>query len=120
MERKTKSRGKRKFRIVLVMLALLLLTVMVSTAPSSEKFEKWILQKYDIKCDKYNHWCVIDNKEIQSRSGTYEERLFFNIYEKDYEYENGEILTFRAVGIVGNFYEMEDGRLWRFLAFGVL
>ncbi|QCJ44585.1 hypothetical protein FAY30_23325 [Bacillus sp. S3] len=114
-----KSKFKTNFRIVLVMLVILLLTVMVSTSPSEAQFESWTLQKLDIKCEKFNHWCVKDGKEIETRSGMFAERIIFNIFERDFEYENGRIITFWAVGIFGNCYEIKDGRLWGFLAFGV-
>ncbi|MFJ7729300.1 hypothetical protein ACIQXV_24660 [Neobacillus sp. NPDC097160] len=115
-----KSKFKKNFRIVLVMLVLLLLTVMVSTAPSEEQFESWTLQKLDIKCEKSNYGCVKDGKKIISGSGMFGERIIYNIFERERNLENGTIITIKAVGIFGNCYEMKDGWLWGFLSFSVL
>lgn len=111
-----KSRGKMIFRIMLAMMIILLLTVMVSTAPSFEQFESWTLQKHDITCDKkYKHWCVKDNEKLVSRSGMFGPRIIFNIYNRTYEYEDGRIISFNVVGIFGNYYELKDGKLWEIL-----
>ncbi|GIP18159.1 hypothetical protein J40TS1_38010 [Paenibacillus montaniterrae] len=94
------------------------LIIMLVTKPSHEKFEKWILQEYEISCEfdmNLFDVCDKDEKRIDFKSSHFRNSVFLASYEKKYEYENGEKLTIRTLGAVGMLFRMNEGFLWDLL-----
>jgi hypothetical protein len=86
------------------------LSIMLITTPSHERFEKWILQEYGIRCEFYK-----DERRIDFKSSHFRNSAFFASYEKRYEYEDGEKLTVRTLGVLGVLLRMNEGFLWDLL-----
>jgi hypothetical protein len=105
---------KQKVIFLGFVIILLLITIMVLTTPTKKEFKQWILEENEIVCRKEN-WnlkCMKDNREIRFSSFHYKNVAEFASYEVDYEYESGELITFRTLGIFGKLFSQEKGLLW--------
>jgi len=97
---------------------IILLIIMITTTPSHERFDKWVLQKHEISCefDAYLGSICYKNEElIDFRSSHFRGAGLFASYEQNYRYENGERETFRTFGILGMLFKMKEGVLWEIL-----
>lgn len=59
---------------------------MVKTTPSKEKFDKWILQEYEIKCEfdiNLMEICYKDDERIDFKSSHFRNTGLFASYEKN-------------------------------------
>ena len=91
---------------------------MITTTPSQEKFDKWILQEYEINCDVKNDFmniCYKDDMHIQFQSSHFRNAGLYASYEKTYRYDNGEKVTFRTFGVLGALFKIKEGFLWELL-----
>jgi len=108
---------KKILRIITIGI-IISLSMMLITTPSYERFEKWILQEYDIRCEFDKHLidiCYKDERRIEFKSSHFRNSAFFASYEKKYEYEDGEKLTIRTLGVLGVLLRMNEGLLWDLL-----
>ncbi|WP_188455576.1 hypothetical protein [Virgibacillus oceani] len=73
--------SKIKIRIFIssLILVIIVLIIMLFTAPSHEKFDSWILQEYSIECD--NEGCVKDNERLSISSAHFRDAGIFASYE---------------------------------------
>ena len=106
-------------KIKLITIGLfILLYILVTTTPSKEKFDKWILQEHGINCEvdlNFRNICYKDDKEIDFRSSHFRNTGLFASYEKNYEFETGERITIRTLGELGTLFKMNEGFWWEIL-----
>ncbi|MCA1057739.1 hypothetical protein LCL96_02275 [Rossellomorea aquimaris] len=95
-------------------LFIILFAILDYKSPTSDEFEQWMLKENDIECTENGgvKKCMKNNRVIWGRSGHYRNVGFFSSYERDYEYDTGEQITFRTFGFLGKIIPMEDGRIW--------
>jgi hypothetical protein len=105
---------KKKVLFLGFILIILLIIIMVITTPTKKEFEQWILNENEIVCHKdgWNVKCMKGNQKIRFSSSHYKNVAVFASYEIDYQYENGEQITFRTFGLFGKIISMKDGMLW--------
>ncbi len=112
-----KMNKKFKFSIIKTVLKLfiLLIIIMLFTVPSDEKIEKWAMKDSGIvDCNSIGE-CIKDNKKIKFNSSHIRDTGIFTSYEMIYEYDNGQMITLRTIGILGVIFKMNDGFLWDLL-----
>ncbi|GAB3068567.1 hypothetical protein [Virgibacillus ainsalahensis] len=109
--------NKRKVFVAGIVMVIILIAIMVFTTPTNAKFDKWILKENGIVCNDegWNEKCIKDNREIRSNSSHFRNAGIFASYEKNFEFDNGEQTTYRALGIFGNLFPMKNGRVWEIL-----
>lgn len=105
---------KEKVLFVGFSMIILLITIMVLTTPTKKEIELWTLNENEIVCqqDDWGLKCMKDNREIRFSSSHFKNIAVFASYEVDYEYESGEQVTYRTLGIFGMLFSQEDGMLW--------
>lgn len=97
---------------------IILLSIMVISTPSQERFDTWILEEYEINCEIDKNFvdnCIKDEKDINFMSSHFRNAGLFASYEKNYKYDNGETATLRTLGVLGTLIRMNDGFLWEIL-----
>jgi hypothetical protein len=106
--------SKKRMFISGIVIFIMLFALLDYTSPTSEEMEQWMLEENDIVCTKdgWVNYCEKDNQAIWGRSGHFRNVGFFSSYERIYEYDTGEQLTFRTFGFMGKIIPMEDGRVW--------
>ncbi|MCA1062762.1 hypothetical protein QTG56_16115 [Rossellomorea sp. AcN35-11] len=106
---------KKKVLLIGIIMFIILLTIMIITTPSKKDFEQWILEDNEIVCKK-DGWdvkCIKDDREIKFRSSHYKNVALFSSLEANYEYGNGEHITYRTLGIFGKVFTHKDGVFWK-------
>lgn len=91
---------------------------MVTNTPSKDRFDKWILQEYEINCEvdmNLMNECYKDEKKIDFKSSHFINAAFYASYEKKYQFEDGETVIFRTLGVFGTLLKMNEGLLWEIL-----
>jgi hypothetical protein len=105
---------KKKVLFLGFSMIILLITIMVFTTPTKKEIQLWTLNENEIVCQKVD-WglkCMKDDREIRFSSSHFKNVAIFATYEVDYEYENGEQVTYRTLGILEKVFSKEDGLLW--------
>lgn len=106
--------SKKRMLVSGIIIFIMLFAILDYTSPTTEEFEHWMLDENDIICteDGWVKDCMKNNQAIRGRSARFKNVGFFSSYEKNYEYDTGEQITFRAFGFLGKIIPMEDGRVW--------
>lgn len=107
---------KHKIRFIKMglLLVISLFIIMIFTVPSDERFQKWVIQEYGMDCNEKGE-CVKDNENISFSSSHIRDTGIFASSEIIYEYENGQMITSRTLGILGAILKMNNGPLWDIL-----
>lgn len=87
---------------------------MMATSPSPSAYDKWVENTYSIACDAKGN-CLKEDRPLWFRSSHYRNTGLFASYEQTFEDAEGEEITIRTFGVLGQFFEMENGRLWDML-----
>ncbi|TMU85821.1 hypothetical protein FGG79_11515 [Bacillus sp. BHET2] len=106
--------SKKRIFVSGIIVFIILFAVMDYTSPTSEEMEQWMMDENDIVCteDGGVKDCMKNDQAIWGRSGHFRNVGFFSSYERNYEYDTGEQMTFRTFGFLGMIIRMEDGRVW--------
>lgn len=110
------SVGRKLFKwAALICICFILLLFM--TKPSKAKFDEWIDKKYDIHCDidQYQPVCYMADRKIESRSSHFLNSGIYAIYRIHFNFEDGEALTVRTLGVLGMLTTMNEGMFWKIL-----
>ncbi|QNK60367.1 hypothetical protein [Paenibacillus sp. PAMC21692] len=94
---------------------VVIVSVMYATVPSRERFDTFIAKRHGIECKpdfELGQVCYVDEKVILSKSGHSQRSFLHASSERDYKFENGEIITTRTLGLFGLLFEMRDGFWW--------
>jgi hypothetical protein len=90
-------------------------SLMFATVPSEERFDRFIAKRHGIVCKpdfEFGHKCYAEEKVIQSKSGHFRRSYLHASSERNYKFENGEIITTRTFGVFGLLFDMRDGFWW--------
>ncbi|WP_226673345.1 hypothetical protein [Rossellomorea aquimaris] len=107
--------SKKKVVLYGLIVFIMVFSILDYTSPTSEEMEQWMMEENGVECtiDAGVRYCMKNNQEIRGRSGHFRNVGFFSSYERNYEYDTGEQVTFRTFGFLGKIYPMKDGRVWR-------
>ncbi|USK42250.1 hypothetical protein [Cytobacillus oceanisediminis] len=110
-------KNKKRIFSIGIITVIFLIAIMVFTTPTMVEFDKWILKENGIICDNigWNEECTKDNQLIWSSSSHFKNVGIFASYEKSIEFQNGEQLTFRTLGIFGTLFPLRNGKIWEIL-----
>lgn len=110
-------KNKKRIFSIGIITVIFLIAIMVFTTPTMDEFDKWILKENGIICDNigWNEECTKDNQLIWSSSSHFKNVGIFASYEKSIEFQNGEQLTFRTLGIFGTLFPLRNGKIWEIL-----
>ncbi|MCR8848521.1 hypothetical protein NQ095_08915 [Rossellomorea sp. SC111] len=103
--------SKKRMFISGIVIFIMLFAILDYTSPTSEEMEQWMVDENDIVCTEVKY-CTKNNQAVWGRSGHFRNVGFFSSYERTYEYDTGEQLTFRTFGFLGRIIPMDDGRVW--------
>jgi hypothetical protein len=110
---------KKWLFLVGIIIVILVIAIMIFINPTNAEFDQWILSEIGIECngEGQGEKCTKDNQEIgiKNSSSHFRNTGLFSSYERYFEFENGEKITIRIFGVLGNLIPMEDGMLWEIL-----
>lgn len=106
--------NKKSFSIAGIITVIFLINVLVFTTPTEAELNQWVLKENGIVCKNGdgNEECTKDGQLPGGSSSHFRNAGIFTSHEKNFTFENGEKITFRTLGILGNTIKMKDGTLW--------
>lgn len=91
----------RKKRIVNLSLLILLILILTLTKPSSDSFNNWLSNKYNLECQENE--CVRDPNNYKVVNRDLDNYILFNKIGIKLQKEDGVFLLIEGIGIFGVF-----------------
>lgn len=64
--------------------------------------------------DRHDAWrdCTKDGEPLDLKNSHFRGAFLYASYERNFIYNNGDLITTRTLGVFGLFFEMRDGFWW--------